>query len=288
MPASSPSPPAPAVLLVDNGSLAPAATLVLRNLAAQMAASLGRSVRPVSLLHSSAIAPASLGGASAEILEPTLRRLAEGGINDIVILPLFIGPSAAITDYIPERVHLLRQSWPNFRVRVAPCLVDASQPGDRRLAVMLAKRVQAAASENKFARPAVAIVDHGTPQRTVHAVREMVTAQVREQLGDFALTVAASSMERRPGAEFDFNEPLLQTLLDRHDFSTGEVVVAQLFLLPGRHAGPGGDVEKICRAAESRHPGLKIATTEPLGTHPELLPILQERLEQRGCLLPID
>jgi sirohydrochlorin ferrochelatase len=268
------------VLLVDNGSVEPAATLALRALAERLAEATGRAVRPVSLLHSSAIAPGLLGGQPAEILEPALRALAAAGQFNVVILPLFIGPSAAWQNYVPERVRHLRQTWPGLRVRVARCLVDAAQPGDRRVAEMLAERVRAVAAENNFARAAVAVVDHGTPQRAVNAVRELVAAQVRELLGDGARAVAASSMERRPGPEFAFNEPLLAALLDTKDFLAGEVIVARLFLQPGRHAGPGGDVEQICRAAEARHPGLKIALTEPLGSHPGLIPILGERLEE--------
>ncbi len=280
MPDHSPLAPEPAVLLVDNGSLEPAATLALRSLALRLGETTGHPVRPVSLLHSSAIAPALIGGQAADILEPTLRALAAAGKNNIVILPLFFGPSAAVADYIPERVRHLLRTWPQLCVRVAPCLVDATQPDDHRLAALLADRVRATAQENKFNRPAVAVVDHGTPQRAVNAVRNLVAAQARVLLGDFAHAVAPCSMERRPGADFDFNEPLLATLFDQNDFSAGEVIVARLFLLPGRHAGPGGDIEQICHAAASRHPRLKIALTEPLGSHPGLVPILGERLNE--------
>ena len=288
MPAPALNPPDFAVLLVDNGSLEPAATLALRALAARLAETTGRLVRPVSLLHSSAINPALLGGGPAEILEPVLRQLAESGQYDIVLLPLFLGPSAALTDYIPERVRHLRQTWPDLRVRLAPCLVDGSAPNDRRIAAMLAERVREVAKEKKFVCPAVAVVDHGTPQRAVNAVRELVAAQTRELLGDCARAVAACSMERRPGAEFNFNEPLLEKLLDQSAFFSGEVIVARLFLLPGRHAGPGGDVAQICRAAEARHLGLQIALTEPLSSQAALGSILQERLNKGLGLKPLE
>ncbi len=280
MPALPANPPNPVVLLVDNGSLEPAATLGLRALASRLTAVTGREIHPVSLLHSSAIAPTLLHGTPAVILEPALRQLFESGVEDIILLPLFLGPSAALTDYIPERVRHLRQSRPTLRVRLAGCLVDSNRPADQRIAAMLSEAVRKVAVEKKFVHPAVAVVDHGTPQRAVNAVRELVATQTRVLLGDFARKVAASSMERRPGVEFDFNEPLLETLLEQKEFSSSKVIGAQLFLLPGRHAGPGGDVEKICRAAEARHPGLNIALTEPLGSHPGLLPILTERMTE--------
>jgi len=218
---------------------------------------------------------------------PTLRELAGRGLLDILILPLFFGPSGALTDYLPERVRHSRQPWPTLRVRVAPCLVDTTKPQDNRLAHILADRVRECAAKNHFGRPAVAVVDHGSPLPTVNAVRELVAHQTHKLLGDFARVVAPCSMERRPEPEYDFNEPLLEKLLDAPEFSTGEVIVAKLFLLPGRHAGPGGDIEQISHAAQSRHPKLKIAHTETLGSHPGLVEILQERLEQGLGVAPI-
>jgi sirohydrochlorin ferrochelatase len=271
---------APVVLLVDNGSLEPAATLALRALAARLAADTQRAVRPVSLLHSSTVDPARLAGRPAEILEPVLRALGAVGAGDVVVVPLFLGPSAAVTEYLPARVRHLRRTWPHLQVRLAPCLVDLSRSDDARIATLLAERTRGAAAAAGFSRPAVAVVDHGTPRREVNAVREHVTAQVRALLGGWTRVVAASSMERRPGAEHDFNEPLLETLLDTTEFASGEVVVAQLFLQPGRHAGPGGDIEQIVRAAQTRHPGLRVAMTEPLGSHPGLVAILAERLAE--------
>jgi len=287
MPNSPPS-PEPVVLLVDNGSLEPASTLGLRALAKQLELAAKCPVRPVSLLHSSTIDPALLGNKPAEILVPTLRALASAGKFDIVIVPLFFGPSGALTDYLPERVRHSRQPWPNLRVRVAPCLVDTTKPDDNRIAALLADRVHDCATRNNFGRPAIAVVDHGSPLPTVNAVRELVAHQVRRLLGDFARVVAPCSMERRPEPEYDFNEPLLEKLLDTPGFSAGEVIVAKMFLLPGRHAGPGGDIEKIAHAAKARHPNLKIGFTETLGSHEGLVAILRERLEQGLNINPIE
>ncbi len=272
---------------MDNGSLAPAATLALRALAHQLAQAADCPVRPVSLLHSSAIDSALLHNQPAEILEPTLRKLAADGFQEILIIPLFFGPSAALTDYLPVRVRHLRESWPHLRVRVAPCLVDANNPEDKRIAALLADRVRECAAKNNFSCPAVAVADHGTPQPAVNAVRELVARQTRQLLGPFARVVAPCSMERRPEPEYDFNEPLLEKLLDTPEFSSGEVIIARLFLLPGRHAGPGGDLEQIARAAQSRHPKLKITLTKTLGSHPLIIPILRERLEEGFNAIPI-
>ena len=66
-------------LLVDNGSLEPAATLKLRALARALSARIGAEVAPVSLLHASAVPPDKIEGVPAEILEPALARRAEEG-----------------------------------------------------------------------------------------------------------------------------------------------------------------------------------------------------------------
>lgn len=84
----------PLTLLVDNGSLEPAATLALRALAAQLARRRAIPVAPVSLLHSSTIDPQELGGHPAEILETAVHRRLAAGQNKFIILPLFSDPAA--------------------------------------------------------------------------------------------------------------------------------------------------------------------------------------------------
>jgi sirohydrochlorin ferrochelatase len=98
-------------------------------------------------------------------------------------------------------------------------------------------------------------------------------------LGDTVLDVAASSMERREGTAYDFNEPLLERLLDRSGWDCGDVVVSMMFLSPGRHAGPGGDVDRICKSAELRHPGLRTHMTGLVGDHPDVVALLKRRLD---------
>jgi hypothetical protein len=84
-------------------------------------------------------------------------------------------------------------------------------------------------------------------------------------------------MERRPEPAYDFNEPLLASLLATSPWSESQVIVAMQFLLPGRHAGPAGDVAEICRQAEAAHPRLRTRMTGLLGSHPLLLEILADR-----------
>jgi sirohydrochlorin ferrochelatase len=264
------------VLLVDNGSRQPAATLQLRRLAAALGRRLGRRVEPVSLLHSSAVPARQLNGQKAEILElAAMRRIRAGG-RDFVIVPLFIGRSRALTDYIPGRIAHWQRAQPALRIRLAAPL---AKRGDDRLARLLEEQVRAkltpAFLQGKL--PRVALVDHGSPVKAVTQVRNRLARQLRRRLGARVAAVAPCSMERRPGAVYAFNEPLLETLLALPPWNSGPVIVAQLFLLPGRHAGPGGDVELICRRVRKKSPRLRTRRTRLLGEHVGLVGILADR-----------
>lgn len=262
--------PPPLTLLLDNGSLEPAATLALRALAAKLGARIGTEVAPVSLLHSSGVPAEKLGDVAAEILEPALERRLKAGQSDFLVVPLFFGPSGALTDYLPGRAAHLRARYPQLNVRLAAPLFA---PGDDRLAQILTDRVRALGS----AAGRVALVDHGSPVRAVTDVRNELARQLGAMLGpDY--TVAASSMERREGAAYAFGEPLLERLLRAPGWNAGAVTVAMQFLLPGRHAGSGGDVAQICREAEAASGGaLRTTMTGLVGEHPLLLDVLADR-----------
>ena len=268
----------PTILLVDNGSLEAAATLGLRELAAGLAAAAGAAVEPVSLLHASAVPPAQLGGRPAEILEPALERRIATGARDFLILPLFFGPSNALTDYLPRRLAALQARYPHVRTRIAAPLVEVSDTGDERLAALLERRVRATGLTDGPSPPAVLLVDHGSPAPAVTRVREHLAGQLCARLGRAVRAVRGASMERRPEPAYDFNEPLLERALGSPGFAAGDVVVALLFFAPGRHAGPDGDVARICAAAARRHPGLRVTLTAPLGPDPGLIPLLLDRL----------
>lgn len=266
----------PLTLLVDNGSLQPAATLALRELATKLGARLGESVEPVSLLHSSGIDPKLLDGKSAEILFPALERRLAGGRSDFIVVPLFFGPSQALTVYLPENIERVREKFPGLRVTVAPHLHASN---DDRLARILADQVRHELSaSNTGAGPVhVALVDHGSPVASVTAVRNELSAQLATQLGSGATVVAPCSMERRPEPAYDFCNPLLSQLLATSPWSESRVIVAMQFLLPGRHAGPDGDVAEICRQAEASHPKLRTQLTKLVAEHPLLVDILADR-----------
>jgi sirohydrochlorin ferrochelatase len=250
----------------------------LRQVAAALGERTGLPIRAVSLLHSSTVPAEQLGGEPARLLEPALLAFFEANPEgEAWLVPLFFGPSAALTEYVPARLASVRKRFPAARVRLAPWLVDRASD-DLRLAAILADQVRTTARAHGWSRPKVVLTDHGSPQAAVADVRNRLGEQVRTILGDEIEALAVASMERREGDAYAFNEPLLATALRTPSFNRGEVVVALQFLSPGRHAGPGGDIAEICEAAEKEMPGLHTRMTEPIAVDARLVDLLAERL----------
>ncbi|MGE6608521.1 sirohydrochlorin chelatase [Halomonas sp. NPDC076908] len=267
-----------AIFLVDNGSLRAQATLNLRHVAALLSEHIGETVQAASLLHSNKIPAKEVEGIPAITLGPAVERSAEQGVTEIVVVPFFFGPSKALTDYLPERMATMQARFPHVKVRIAQPLVDELGNNDLRLANLLAGNVRDKLRAGT--QPHVALVDHGSPIPEVTAVRNRLAGQLSVLLGDEVACVAAASMERREGDEYRFNEPLLEKLLALPEFNSGPVILAMLFLSPGRHAGEGGDIAEICAAAEERHSALQVVTTTLVGEHPCIVDILATRLRQ--------
>jgi len=269
----------PCTLLVDNGSYRAESTLSLRRLAAQLSEAVDHEVHAVSLLHSTRAKPEELGGVSAEIFEPFLKKRRAEGVHSFLVVPMFFGHSAAIYEYLPQRVIELREKWPELEVRVAPCMVDLANREDTGVAEILADLVRKKMREEELVRPAVTLVDHGTPRKTVNEVRNFLGEQLKELLKEDAGHVEASSMERREGEEYAFNEPLLENILGSEGFER-EVVLSMLFISPGRHAGPGGDIAEICEDAEKKCSGLKTHMGDLFATHAGVVPLLAQRFQE--------
>lgn len=267
-----------AIFLVDNGSLRAQATLNLRRVAASLSGLVGETVQAASLLHSNKIPADEVGGIPATTLGPAAERCAEQGATEIIVLPFFFGPSKALTGYLPERMATLQERFPHVKVRVAQPLVDEFGDNDLRLAHLLADNVRDKLRPGT--KPHVALVDHGSPIPEVTAVRNRLAGQLSVLLADDVACVVAASMERREGDEYRFNEPLLENLLALPEFKIGSVILAMLFLSPGRHAGEGGDIAEICVAAEQQYPGLSVTTTKLVGEHQGIVDILHSRLRQ--------
>ena len=253
------------ILLVDNGSYEPAATLALRGLAQEVGKLIGQPVHPVSTMHSTKIDPALLGGAPAVIFEGAVQQAKSDGIDELVVLPLFIGSSRAITEYLPKVFADAQPGAMKLTIR-QPLFGDDGLE----LTCMLADNLR----ETGWTKGSgtVYLCDHGSPIPEVTRCRNFFASAIRTELGLKDDELIACSMERREGAEYDFNEPLLEVALQQ---AKGEAVILMLFLLPGRHAGGDGDVATI--AKEHAPAGLRWKLSPLLGTHPALPALLFRR-----------
>lgn len=257
---------------MDNGSLNPEATINLRNIAKALELKTDLPIRPVGLMHSHKVDSQKLGGARAETMDFLFQSDEPMDWEDVVMIPLFFGPSLAITDWLPKKLQAWQAKDSSRSFRILECL---HRPGDDRIARALVERISETIVAKNFKKPLVALVDHGTPLRSVNQIREEIGQQVKILLSDRVKAFSTCSMERRDGPEYDFNNPLLESVLNDWSVRDAEdIVVAQLFLSPGRHAGKGGDLEEICSPFSK-----SVARTELLGQHPYILDILVQRLK---------
>ncbi len=269
----------PRCYLIDNGSLRPAATLNLRRLATGLSERSGLEVLPVSLLHSNKADFAELDNKPAEIFEPRFEADLIAGERDFLVVPLFFGPTRAITDFLQVRALQQRKNHPDFRLRIAPFLYSGEEASDRPLVRILAEQVRETIRKRQLRGAPVVLVDHGSPVEAVTTVRNALASEVARELGGEAKSVVPASMERREGEQYAFNEPLLERQLDTAGYNRGDVIISMLFLSPGRHGGPEGDIAQICGEAEKRNPGLRTHMTPLVGEHPGMVEILEARLE---------
>ena len=250
------------IALVDNGSLEPAAHVALRAAAAAIGEASGLEVEAVSWRHSDRIPARDLGGRPAWTLAPWIRTRSAAGQREFVIVPFFISPQGAIGSLLRRDIELLRAETGGFDLALTDGLAAPA------LAAIVEDRVREAALANGLRRPAVVVVDHGGPSRASADVRNSAANGARERLGAAIGPLAAASMESPEGPGFDFNRPLLAEALAAPGFNSGDVVIAPLFLSPGRHAGPRGDLARIARDAQARLPELRCHFAGLTGSHP--------------------
>jgi sirohydrochlorin ferrochelatase len=255
------------LLLVDNGSLMPEATLALRKLSEEVGQLIGNPVAPVSVLHSHKIPADRLNQQPAVIFEQAVKAAVADQISELIVLPLFMGPSLAITEFLPQV--MAQHSSTSLRLKVAPTLYGP----DGGLKKILLDNLHSAGWQR--GQHHVLLCDHGSPQRSVTEVRNALAEELRRDLQLSATELMACSMERRPEPQYDFNHPLLAQALSP---LKGEVIILMQFLLPGRHAGPQGDVAQIASQAASPNTSWRLSPL--IGTHPALPKLLAERYQQ--------
>jgi sirohydrochlorin ferrochelatase len=252
------------VALIDNGSLEPAAYRNLRVVAGKLSKRTGVAVRAVSWKHSDRIAPDALDDTPAWTIGSFLRALVALGQREFIFIPFFISPQGAIGSALLRDIEALQRELGCFEFSFAAGLAERGI-----IPTIVASRVREtiAAHRKIFGRPPpVVLVDHGGPSAESAAVRDQLAAHVQRELGDEIGTLAAASMEGAHG-------PLLADQLNAPGFAGRNVIVAPLFLSPGRHAGANGDITRICDSSPAR-----CIRTELVGTHPLVVEALAAAL----------
>lgn len=271
----------PTFILFDNGSLRAAATVSLRKVASALEAApgmpFGSRVIPASARFSTRVDPSELDGVPAELAHEVLARItAEGTESDVILLPFFIGPADTAVKFVPGKA----PDFPGLNVRVAPPLVS---PHDDRVARALQSRVEEVVRKAGIdpidGEYSVLLCDHGSPSASVGVARDTVSVQLAALIGR---TVTGCAMERRDGPEYDFNNPMLEDLIRTLPVDASPVVIALLFLGPGKHAGAGGDIAEIIdKALAIRNGNLgvtaQVLVAEVLGDHPLIISTLVDR-----------
>ena len=250
------------VALIDNGSLEPGAHAALRAAACAIGDIAGIGVDAVSWRHSDRIPAGALGGRPAWTLAPWIRAQVTAGEREFTLVPFFISPQGAIGSLLRRDLEALQAEAGGFEFSFAEGLATGHT-----LAAFVEDRVREAAAARALIRPAVVVVDHGGPSKASAGVRDFVADGARERLRGVIGPLAAASMESPEGPEFHVSRPLLADVLGGPGFDEGDVLIAPLFLLPGRHAGPRGDLARIACAAEARSPGLRCHFTGLVGSH---------------------
>ncbi len=268
-------------MLMDNGSLRPQPTLRLRAIAEKVSHAAAVKVAPVSILHSDRVHPSKLNNERAQVAASFIDHALAAGERNFICLPLFLGPSLALTEYLPMLFDERRVHYPDLRYTVAaPLAGEDPEHLDPRLAEALAIPVRELITSCGWQHPAVALVDHGTPVRAVNEVRETAARALANSLGDAVAVVRGAAMERKLDAAYAFNEPMLEDIRRVPGFESGPIVVAMFFLMEGRHAGAEGDVAGICSDVCQRFPDAgPMAMTDLLGSTDWLVPVLVDRLQ---------
>ncbi len=269
------------IVLLDNGSLRAEAVFSLRRIARDLEGRIGKRVHPVSLLHSSKILAEALDGMEADTWKRFLLDRIGRGVARFRVVPLFFGPSSAIADYLPKVTAEALEKVGFAEVRVGAPLLQVGREDDDSVACILEDLVIQKLNAIASGPSGVILVDHGSPLEAVAQCRDLVAAQLASRLGSRVLGVIAASMERREGAEYDFNEPLLESALSMAlDRGWKRLVLSYLFFSPGRHAGAGGDIDQIVAESEFVRLGGEVVSASLVGQSPLLVDLLARRFAE--------
>jgi hypothetical protein len=250
------------IALIDNGSIEAAAHLNLRRVAAELSTRTGRPVEAVSWKHSDRISAAALSGHPAQVLRPWLAAKTSGGERQFLFVPFFVSAQGAIGSALRRDLEECSREFGGFTFKFVAGLAERDA-----IVPIVVARVREAIARHSLHQPALIVVDHGGPSPASATLRNELARRIGSALSAEVSSSTAASME---GDDHAHNRPLLAEAL-KAAATRRAIVVAPLFLSPGRHAGPGGDLAVIAQEAFA---GLEGAIpschfTDLIGTHPD-------------------
>jgi len=270
----------PVILICDNGSVRPNATLQLRYLAKKLSEKTSQVIHPVSFKHADAIPAEHLNGIPAQIFRHFMTQQLSQGQRDFILLPLFFGNSRALTSFVPDEVNLLKEQYGDFKLAISEEIYPLPA-GEKLLTDIIYEHVIDTGLKQHLPLKNIVLVDHGSPIPQVTEVRKHLAETVQTKLPAGCLLEQAV-MERREGKEYDFNGALLKDwLTEKAQSGETSAIVILMFFLPGRHAGEGGDIIGICNSVMNEYSGFKVVISPLITENPTFLNILQNRLQDR-------
>jgi sirohydrochlorin ferrochelatase len=274
------------IVIVDNGSLRSHSVLFCRTLARNLERRLRIPVLATSLDHSHRIPESQLRGIPARLFEPTLFELARNSPKTrIVIVPFMLIAGGAIHSKVLASVDAVRSQHPYVSLTLTETMHAPTDTPEDGITGLLADNVKKRLNDHPNTRPHIVVVDHGSPFPASAAARDHIASQLLAALGARVLAVTACSMERRPGPEYAFNDPLLEVALEHlAEHSSAPVWLARLFLQPGKHSGRHGDIDTICNLVRMRHPDWVLEDLPKVFCQKSLTKLVLLRLEQTGEL----
>lgn len=117
----------------------------------------------------------------------------------------------------------------------------------------------------------IIIVDHGSRRAESNDLLLEVVEQFR-QTSDFGIVEPAHMELAEPSIAEAFARCVAQ--------GANRIIVHPYFLSPGRHWHE--DIPQLAKEASANHAGVSFTVTHPLGPHPLMLKIIQDRI--KDCL----
>ena len=243
----------------------------------------GISTVAVSLAHSDRIPIGKLNGQPVPLLEPFLDTLADSTrLKKIYVIPLLMVNGGAIYTKLSESIKSFRTGNPNKIVALGDTLVNRLESGPVSIPAIIARGVESEIRRVGLDGPEVLIVDHGSPFPVAAGVRDWVASEVEMLLPKgTAQSVLGASMERRDGAQYEFNEPLLEHALeDCANRGVRDVLVAKMLIQPGKHSGKKGDIDQIIDSVSDQRSRMRVHIVRQIFQQKDLVLLLTNRLKK--------